>query len=694
MTTPSEELNEILNHEDFILLWIPSNDAPDEFKKLVPHLSELYSIETGLNYINQLKSHSKIFLVLKNFESLIHFENLSQIQSIYIFKTEDEHMQFNTKVRPKLSGIFEDVTELIDRLRKDVLLTYRSDLPISISSIKEIKIEQSLTNLHENTLMFLWDQLFIYYLIKSPNINKSKLKSDMIEQCKLEYQDDQLELRRINEFYETCSSENAFKWYTRDSFLYRLFNKAFRTRSTELICKFQYFVILLHENFLSLSKKQKNNPSVVYRGLILDKKTIEKLKSNEGHLISMNTILSTSCDERTAHQFIYGAENAVIFKISLPNKSYDTFNKPFVDISDFSSMPHEQEVLFFIGTVFLIHSVEQNPDNSIWTIELTLHNEITQQIENLASTFHTCIPLIKLLHHSFMKTDDFNMINEYYWILTHSVFSSKTSPVMMMCIRFAFTLSNFGLYGKAIELYEQAILTNNISIHSPESIVIHLIIGYLYYHSSKYNDALISYGIVLSLIDEENLLACELYSHIGDLWNRIGNENKAFSCYEKALEIANYRDFPSLPNLYRNMISIFKKQQNFDEVCFYGNQAEEIDQTRYHISESTFHDQTLLERDKAELLNNNDLTSVERMDLLYRIGLRLIVKGDFDQALGKLLEAKKLVLETPPPWNRFPRRLSTLFDNIASLYLYFGDYLKALTNWKQGINIRRSFSAQ
>lgn len=95
---------------------------------------------------------------------------------------------------------------------------------------------------------------------------------------------------------------------------------------------------------------------------------------------------------------------------------------------------------------------------------------------------------------------------------------------------------------------------------------------------------------------------------------------------------------------------------------------------------------------KEHLVYSTNLTMIDRANRLYHIGLRLIVtKGDFNQALIKLLEAKELVLKMPPSWDRFPRHLSTLFDNIAMLYLSQGDYHKALTSWKQGVNIRCHF---
>jgi hypothetical protein len=85
-----------------------------------------------------------------------------------------------------------------------------------------------------------------------------KLKKDMLEQCRLEYQDNQIVLDKIDDFEKEFSYEDVLEWYSKDSFVYRLLNKAFRTRNIELICKFQYFIILLYQKFKELSREQQS----------------------------------------------------------------------------------------------------------------------------------------------------------------------------------------------------------------------------------------------------------------------------------------------------------------------------------------------------------------------------------------------------------------------------------------------------
>jgi tetratricopeptide (TPR) repeat protein len=109
-----------------------------------------------------------------------------------------------------------------------------------------------------------------------------------------------------------------------------------------------------------------------------------------------------------------------------------------------------------------------------------------------------------------------------------------------------------------------------------------------------------------------------------------------------------------------------------------------------HISTPTL-DAKTLSKCKCELRNGNKLTSIQGGDLLYKTGLCLIKQGDFHGALTNLLKAKESFLEEPPSWHRFSRKLPILFDNIAFLYLFLNDRLKALTLWKKTIDIRNSF---
>ncbi|CAF1247121.1 unnamed protein product [Adineta steineri] len=713
------KLNETQNRDDLRVVWIGSIHAPDELKGFDEYLKEYDSCETCENDIKEVESERKFLLVVKNFIPKTALESLCQIQSIYILQEKDQDLEYNSRNHSKIVGTFNSIDTLVNRLHKDILLTYRGDLPISISPLHEIKNEQSLTKVNGNTLMFVWDQIFIYYLVHPITFTMEELKSDMLKQCELDYKHDKVQLELIKTFGENCSDDNALEWYSKDSFLYRLLNKALRTRNIDFMCKFQYFIIRLYQNFQGLSKSQEKTCSVVYRGQIMKRSELEKLKSNVGCLISINTILSTSCNEEIARLFIHGAEDGVIFKINISNENEKSF-RSFADISQFSTIPSEEEVLFFIGTVFSLDSVQHTTDSPC-VIELTLNNDPSNHLRKLVSVFapdgqmntetylsnvktiepqytipgflnsivDLFIKRIKMSHRSIMKTDDFNMIEQYYHLLTGKQFSSSNNPTMMVYIHLAFFFSNIGFYDKAIQVYEQILSFQNISPNSPQFIVIHIIIGYLYYHSSQYDEASLHYAIVLSLLSEEDLIIGELYRHIADIKKEKNDVCTTLSYYQEALRIANNRYIPSLRYIYLGVIDILKTQDNLHEAAIYERQLNKTDPDQYYIPISTWGDSTLLYDCRFQL--NKEQQPIKRADLLYKIGLHCIVQGHFMEALEHLLQSKDLYITQPPSWDRFPRHLAALFDNIGMLHLFFKDYLKALVMWRKAIDIRTSF---
>jgi hypothetical protein len=63
----------------------------------------------------------------------------------------------------------------------------------------------------------------------------------MINECRLCYENDLIEQDKIKDLEENYSVNEAISWYTIDSFLFRILNKAFRTENIDIIFKFRFF---------------------------------------------------------------------------------------------------------------------------------------------------------------------------------------------------------------------------------------------------------------------------------------------------------------------------------------------------------------------------------------------------------------------------------------------------------------------
>jgi hypothetical protein len=71
-------------------------------------------------------------------------------------------------------------------------------------------------------------------------------REEMIEMCQTKYADSPIDLKEIEKFKQIYSHQDAAKWYTTDSFLYRLFNDSLRLEDIDTLFKLRYYIYDLH----------------------------------------------------------------------------------------------------------------------------------------------------------------------------------------------------------------------------------------------------------------------------------------------------------------------------------------------------------------------------------------------------------------------------------------------------------------
>ncbi|CAF4522989.1 unnamed protein product, partial [Didymodactylos carnosus] len=166
-------------------------------------------------------------------------------------------------------------------------------------------------------------------------------------------------------FHLKYESKDAIKWYTNDSFVYRLLNKALRTDNIELLYTFRYYINDLCSHINELYQQQTenttNNIIVLYRGQHMTVMEIEKLQNNINNLISTNGFFSTTRDPAIARIFAEHDQNLndglVSVFIHIEIDLNETKTSVFTDIEQFSLIPDEREVIFNISSVFIITSL-------------------------------------------------------------------------------------------------------------------------------------------------------------------------------------------------------------------------------------------------------------------------------------------------------------------------------------------------
>ncbi len=88
-------------------------------------------------------------------------------------------------------------------------------------------------------------------------------KQQLIALYKKNYQDSERNLRIVNEFEQKYTSDKALWWYTRESFLYRMLNKALRVQNIDLLFLFRF---VIGDTWQQLKQNQCQSSVRVLRG--------------------------------------------------------------------------------------------------------------------------------------------------------------------------------------------------------------------------------------------------------------------------------------------------------------------------------------------------------------------------------------------------------------------------------------------
>ncbi|CAF0824845.1 unnamed protein product [Didymodactylos carnosus] len=366
-----------VNLESYQLLWLDANVHNDDdhkitlesLRKIVDYAKLFDNVEECRQFLENAQDCAiTTFLVVSDdlaeiLLSKVH--HLKNVSTVYIYG-------YNTKLSPqqwacnysKIKGTYTEQKEILKCLLEDVHAHLKHDE------------QQTIFNLNssdENTT----DDI------------ASCLK--LITALKNYYQGNATELHILEEFERTYKSTDAIRWYTRETFLYRILNKALRQHNTEVLFLLGFFLCDIYKQLKEQHLKFKSSaahldsPTIkLYRGQMMKMTEIKRLDKNNpdrsyyayAYRIN-NSFLSTSLDRNLALFFLsLGGTHrdddelqSVLFEIEIDLRGR---SQPFADISHLSQFPSESEVLFMIGNMFNLTDFAYDVSLNIWIAKLQL----------------------------------------------------------------------------------------------------------------------------------------------------------------------------------------------------------------------------------------------------------------------------------------------------------------------------------
>ncbi|CAF5046846.1 unnamed protein product, partial [Rotaria sp. Silwood1] len=388
---------------------------------------------------------------------------------------------------------------------------------------------------------FLYSQLLMDCLLRM----KSNLtdKNEFINLCKKFYENNSKELNLIKEFEKNYSSNQVLWWYTRDSFIYRLLNKALRIQNIDLLFVFRFIIYDIEKQ---LKLYQCSSSIRVYRGQLMSIDELNQLKISIGEYISINSFLSTSLNRQQAIKFLneYNFSHnlqKILFEIDA--NPYINKLKSFANISSKSFYSNEQEILFMFGSIFRLINIKQD-NNGIWIIQMILSNHNN---ENL-----------KILYD--------NIKNEYIDINNE-----------ISLLSFGNILYQMGKYDLA-EKYFQRLLKDLSNNHDDIS-KCYYSLGVLALIKDNYDLSLNYHEKSLKLLKPNDSRLADSYHCIACIYQKKEYFKNALEYYNKALNIWYNKfgeDYYQIADCLSNMGCLNEKEENYSKALEYHQKALKI----------------------------------------------------------------------------------------------------------------------
>jgi len=407
-----------------------------------------------------------------------------------------------------------------------------------------------------------------------------KDKNQFIHLCQNYYRQNEDLLLIIEEFEKDYSSLKTIWWFTRNSFISRLINKALRLKNFYILFLCRFFI---QDIYRQLQQNKCLKPIRVYRSQLISDQEFKILENLIGKIISINSFFVTNLVRKQSLSFfkesiITNDVHRVLFEIDADPKLIGI--KSFANITSLSYFIGEQQILFMPGTIFRIVKIYHD-EKKVSIIQMTLCTNNEQEFKSIHD-----LEQFDLLSFGHMLIDmrKFNEAEIYFGHLLHDLpFNHSDIPICYDAL--GNILLEKGQYNSSLKWYKKSleIKMRTLDRNDPSIASIHNNIALLHLKKNDYEHALESYNMALAVFQRK---FGENDPHIAECFNNMAmvykNENKyeeALNFYKKTLSIhEKYRstDHPDLAMSHTNMGIVYGHLNQFDLALEHYNEALKI----------------------------------------------------------------------------------------------------------------------
>ncbi|CAF1089451.1 unnamed protein product [Rotaria sp. Silwood1] len=626
-------------YETFLLCWLDGDvNATDDNKKtvtmlhsIVKHFKIFDDAYECKKYIESLNEKDRLILIVSGRlgrEIVPKLHQLKQLLSVYVFCIDKTLNEEWAKQFRKIKDVIIHQENLITRIKSDKRCRVKNEERISFNMyITSNNLDQSTIALNEN---------FIYSYVLINNLLRLELnlkdQRQLIDLCKTEYKGNKWQLTMIREFKHEYTPNKALLWYIRESFLYRMLSKVLREQNIDQLLLFHF---IIRDIYQQLKENQYMSSIRVYRGEIMTLSEIEYLKKSKDGYISINTFLQTSMNQDKVldvltKRTISNYEHPVLFIIDAdPTIARKT---PFTDISRFNSFIEETEILFMVGCIFRLITVEQQ--GKIWKIHMELCGDNEPALKRI-------FEYRKRIHEDKNEDDRIGLRG------------------------FGDVLQRLGKFDMAETIYHR--LLDEVPSNDSSLADLYCSLGNANKEKKNFDSSLEWYQKSLEVRLQTNpsdfIGLGNIYGSMGEAYSHKKNNNTSLEFYEKAIEQyqkANAEDHPHMANFFNNIASIYRRESKYSQALEYYEKALIIDDL--NSSSNPFN---------AAKSHNN-------------IGIVYCYLGQYDLALKHYQLSLSIKCEILPPKHI---SIANVYKNIGLVYEIQSDFEQSSIYYKEAASI-------
>ena len=676
--------------QNVLLIWLDASideDNDDDYHNIITQLQGVVNNintftdgEQCIEFLETIDSKSNKACVIisdslgEHIVSRVH--KLPQVDSIFIFCSNEKHHEKWADDWPKIKGVFTEIIPICEALKEAVDQCEHNATPISFMATSG---DDNMTQkkLDQLDCSFMYTQLFKNILLTITF--EPRHIDEFIEHCRKQFADIERKLTYLQELRETYHKKTPVWWYTCESFLYRMLNTSLRLMDVDIMIKMGFFITDLHRQIRELHTAQFDachfsTTFTLYRGQGMSTTDFVQMQKTMGGLIAFNSFLSTSKDSSLSLTYARSALwnpdlVGILFVMTIDPTQSTTVFALVSEVGAF--VDQEEEVLFSMHSVFRIHNIQSMTENDrLFRVELTLTDDDDKDLRTLTDRMETELGESAgwdRLGYLLLKIQQSKKAETVYEILLKQ--TTNQIEEANYYHRLGHAKYNQGEYENALKLYEKAIAIREklLPLCHLDLAASYNNIGSVYYNMGDYSKALSSHEKALATKQRSlppnhpGLASC--YNNIALVYFNMGDYSNALSSHEKALTIRQKSlplNHPDLATSYINIGLVYKNMGDYSKAL-------------------SSHEKALAIKQLSLPSNHHDLASSYN-----NIGLLYDNMGDYSKALSFYEKALVIKQESLPP-NHI--NLARSYGNIGLVYSNMGDYSKSLLSYEKTLVI-------